>query len=394
MPAVAFVVGILVSHAGATVFYAHDDGSAEDVISGGEGDGPAALWWVQGFTTQSGGEVISSLNIMFGRRDEGFQQTIGAVNGEPVKVLLYEDPTDDLDPSDAVLLISVNGTVRNANTDTFVSFPIEPTRVRDDFFVGAVMDVTGSNDLGLLGGGFPAALDQNPRSARASWVAENTVPGERIDPRDVANTSTLGPVLIDDVGFLGNWMIRATGKPIPPPIPLQAGDADQDLDFDQIDLVQVQISGKYLSGRPATWGEGDWNAAPGGSAGRPPRGDGLFNQLDILVAQVADIYLTGPYAAILPAGRANDRQTSIVYDSRSGELRVDTPVGIELTSIHIDSAAGIFTVDVAHNLGGSFDNDTDNNLFKATFGSSFGRPSDGQSREAQRQDQRPSTIPS
>ena len=36
------------------------------------------------------------------------------------------------------------------------------------------------------------------------------------------------------------------------------------------------------------------------------------------------------------------------------------------------SAAGIFTGDTAENLGGSFDNDADNNIFKATFGRGFG----------------------
>ena len=34
---------------------------------------------------------------------------------------------------------------------------------------------------------------------------------------------------------------------------LQAGDADKDLDFDQLDLVRVQIVGKYLTGQAATW---------------------------------------------------------------------------------------------------------------------------------------------
>ncbi len=48
---------------------------------------------------------------------------------------------------------------------------------------------------------------------------------------------------------------------------LLAGGADQDLDFDQLDLVRVQIASKYLTGQSATWGEGDWNGAPGG---QPP----------------------------------------------------------------------------------------------------------------------------
>ena len=158
---------------------------------------------------------------------------------------------------------------------------------------------------------------------------------------------------------------------------LQAGDADQDFDFDQLDLVRVQIAAKYLTGEAATWGDGDWNAAPGGSQRNPPEGDGLFNQLDIVVAQQAGIYLTGPYSAVEPNGQANDGHTAIVYNAGSGEIAVDTPTGIELTSINIDSAAGIFTGDVAQNLGGSFDLDADDTIFKATFGGSFGSISFG-----------------
>ena len=56
---------------------------------------------------------------------------------------------------------------------------------------------------------------------------------------------------------------------------------------------------------------------------------------------------------------------------------MDAPAGAELTSINIDSAGGIFTGVAAQNLGGSFDNDADGNIFKATFGSSFGSLSFG-----------------
>ena len=159
--------------------------------------------------------------------------------------------------------------------------------------------------------------------------------------------------------------------------PLQAGDADQDLDFDQFDLIKVQQAGKYLSGTHATWGEGDWNAAPGGGPGYPPRGDRRFDQLDIVAAQQGALYLTGSYAAVMPGGQGGDGQTSVGYDATSGEVWVDAPAGIELTSINIDSTAGIFTASAAENLGGSFDNDADNNVFKATFGSSFGSLSFG-----------------
>jgi hypothetical protein len=171
-------------------------------------------------------------------------------------------------------------------------------------------------------------------------------------------------------------LIVIPGTPIGPA--LQAGDADQDLDFDQLDLVRVQVAAKYLTGQAATWGQGDWNGAPGGRQGSPPTGDGLFNQRDIIAAQLANKYLMGKYGALAPSdGVRGDGQTSIVYNPSTGEVAVDAPATTQLTSINIDSAASIFTGAPAMNLGGSFDNDKDNNIFKATFGSSFGTLSFG-----------------
>lgn len=60
---------------------------------------------------------------------------------------------------------------------------------------------------------------------------------------------------------------------------LMPGDANQDLKFDQRDLVQVQQAGKYLTDQPATWEEGDWN------------GDGVFDQEDIVAALQTGTYL-------------------------------------------------------------------------------------------------------
>ncbi len=158
---------------------------------------------------------------------------------------------------------------------------------------------------------------------------------------------------------------------------LLAGDANQDLKFDQLDLVKVQVAAKYLTGRSATWGEGDWDGAPGGRQGSPPPGDGAFNQVDIIAALGPAHYLKGPYAAVRSGGIPGDGQTSIIYNPGSGEVSVDAPAATQLTSINIDSAGGVFTGAPAANLGGSFDNDSDTNIFKATFGSSFGSLSFG-----------------
>ena len=105
---------------------------------------------------------------------------------------------------------------------------------------------------------------------------------------------------------------------------LEAGDADQDLDFDQLDLVKVQIASRYLTGQPATWGEGDWNGAPGGSPGDPPRGDGVFNQLDIIAAVTAENYLSGPYAADgIPAAAI----ASAAHTSPAPDLSISDDLG-------------------------------------------------------------------
>ena len=82
-------------------------------------------------------------------------------------------------------------------------------------------------------------------------------------------------------------------------------------------------------------------------------------------------------AAFAPGGLEGDDQTSIVYDPATGEIRIDAPNGVNLTSINISSAGSVFMGDPAMNLDGSFDIDEDDTIFKATFGSSFGTLSFG-----------------
>ena len=163
---------------------------------------------------------------------------------------------------------------------------------------------------------------------------------------------------------------------------LQAGDADQDLDFDQLDLVARASCGQVPDRTGGYLGRRRLDGAPGGSQGSPPSGDGKFDQLDVIAALGNGLYLAGPYGAINRGGQAGDAQASIGYNARSGEVWVDVPAETDLTSVNIESASGIFTGQPAQNLGGSFDNDSDTNIFKATFGSSFGSLSFGQAAHA------------
>jgi hypothetical protein len=124
-------------------------------------------------------------------------------------------------------------------------------------------------------------------------------------------------------------------------VPLQAGDADRDFDFDQSDLVRVQIAGKYLTGQPATWGEGDWNGAPGGSQDSPPVGDGQFNQLDIIAALGAGTYLTGPYNAVRAEVRAANGPTSVGHGA-GAEVLIPVPEPSTLLLAVLGLVAGLW----------------------------------------------------
>ncbi len=74
----------------------------------------------------------------------------------------------------------------------------------------------------------------------------------------------------------------------------------------------------------------------------------------------------------ISGGQLGDNQTSLIYDARTGAVSVEAPGATDLTSIRIGSSAGIFTGEPALNLGGDFDLDRDDRIFKATFGDSFG----------------------
>ena len=203
----------------------------------------------------------------------------------------------------------------------------------------------------------PAEYIPYPVLSEMHWTLEVQAGSFAFTSKDLASGDEMTLRGYDDgysTGYVGFQLYAQTAefdnfwiKPLAADNDLQPGDADQDWDFDQLDLVQVQVTAKYLTGQPATWGEGDWDGAPGGEPGNPPTGDGIFDQLDIITALQPVHYLTGPYAAILPQGEQNDEQTSVAHDATTGELAMDTPAGTELTSTNIDLASAISTGDVA-----------------------------------------------
>ena len=184
------------------------------------------MLWLNAFEVQPGAETITSLSIVWSDDLPPFT---------PTTLLLYRDPTGDGDPTDALLLLTVNIASLPDLGHEFRRVDIEPTFVGSaggTFFVGAL--VTHES------GEFPAAADTSSPSAMASWWS--AAPAGSIDVENLAG-NPFPPLLYDDTcpACGGNWMLRADATH-PGGIPCQPGDVNGDGLVDVLDLVQVIVS--------------------------------------------------------------------------------------------------------------------------------------------------------
>jgi len=176
--------------------YAYDDGVSESTIgltNGGD------IMWGNYFTALPGHETITSIALTW-------SQAWQPPDGTPCTVFVYDDPDDDGNPSNATLLTSAGTVVANGGTDVFTTVPITPTTVSGGFFVSALI----THAAGL----YPASIDATT-SAGGSWVTANTTPGA-FDVNTLTNND-VPPARIDDIGFPGNFMVRADGEAGGPP---------------------------------------------------------------------------------------------------------------------------------------------------------------------------------
>jgi len=114
--------------------YFYDDGSTEDLLSlPGGGD----ICWMHRFSAFPGGETIINVQTIFG---SPLFPGIAPGNGTPCEVFVWDDPTDDGDPADCVLLIREPTTVQNVDTDIVNVIPLStPVVVSGEFYAGCVM---------------------------------------------------------------------------------------------------------------------------------------------------------------------------------------------------------------------------------------------------------------
>ena len=116
--------------------------------------------------------MIGSIAIAWGYRFAPFPHK---VDGRPVTLAVWSDPTDDGEPDDAVLLGSAGGLVSAADTDTFVTYQFDPPIVisGNSFFMG--FKAPGVRRSFYYGIQYFAGIDDSS-SAGKSWVVFNDRP--------------------------------------------------------------------------------------------------------------------------------------------------------------------------------------------------------------------------
>lgn len=190
-----------------SVNYQHDDGTVDSAA--GVGAFTFDIIWLNRFSVAPGGEVITDIQAAIGSPGQTRDY-----NGLAMTILVYEDADGD-DPSNATLVSSTNAVVSNANTGLLNNYDIaDVTITTSDFLVAVVMrNLFGNAD-------YPA-----PIALTGSYVEDVSYFGGWGDPDfngplDETDLASIGPVPIESFGINGNWVLRATGSPIPGPASL------------------------------------------------------------------------------------------------------------------------------------------------------------------------------
>jgi hypothetical protein len=167
-----------------------DDGVSENNL--GISDG-AEICWIHSFVAAHPA-TIQAILTDFGT--PAFPGTSGVHPGDTFRVYVWGDPTDDGDPTDAVLLAQATGTAAAGSIDTDVlqSVPIAANIPAGSFFVGA--------SIVHAAGFYPAPMDETTPQHHA-WGAYTLLP-----PFNPSNLPGMNLASLDALGFPANWMLR------------------------------------------------------------------------------------------------------------------------------------------------------------------------------------------
>lgn len=250
--------------------YQYDDGTRESALSlSGSGE----LCWIHQYQVVPEQERIVSVSTSWE----------DVANGRPARVFVWEDPNDDGNPIDAVLLVQQAVTVQNTNTGIVNEYVLDaPPLVTGRFFVGAAVQ--------QLPGELPCPVDTSSLYvATRTWFVGDfqafnpvTLASNDVPPTDAADVGA-GYAILRACGAAGPRMtyqgrLDSNGQVVDGPADLrfalfdapaagtQVGDA---VDRDAVDIVdglftvQLPFGGASFSGA-ARWMQVSVAVPPGG----------------------------------------------------------------------------------------------------------------------------------
>ena len=152
--------------------------------------------------------MVHSIEVAYG--DPGASGSIA--NGSPVTLGIWDDPTDDADPVDAVLIakIPIPGGVTNAETGIMNVYDMR-------MLVGAPVPVSGGSFAAAvvtqLYGEYPCPMDMNDPDPGVNWVAgQGASTGLPFDYHDLVGGNSFPAGLVEDVFMPCDWLVTVNGQ--------------------------------------------------------------------------------------------------------------------------------------------------------------------------------------
>lgn len=162
------------------------------------------LVWIMGYNAQAGFETLTHVNAAIGGDPAaGGNGLATALLGQTLHVYVWDDPNNDGNPTDGVLLSQGSGTITNVINSMLNRIAIPNTNVSGRFFIGA--------SVAHIAGEFPAARDTGTPSGGNAWVTGNST--STYDPNTVAGS--IGLFEMSQIGFDSSFLLTASAIPAP-----------------------------------------------------------------------------------------------------------------------------------------------------------------------------------
>lgn len=174
--------------------YQRDDSEIDNALGGIAGE----VCWIQAYSAQPGFTRITSISTAW---------SFNVLPGAAGRIFVWEDPNDDGNPADAVLLHQQNVTAQNPCAGLF-GFPCQP----DEYTLSTPVNVSGSFFIGAstqMNDTFVAPIDYD--SGTPIGVAWYDIDVSVFNPNGLNNALDLNN---SGLGLVGVWMLRARGTPL------------------------------------------------------------------------------------------------------------------------------------------------------------------------------------